>query len=125
MKNITRFTTSKTLRTAIAAVLLTGLTSVMRTQADSTANGSLQVFSATHEVQWGEGATYYPHTGYRLVSASHETKWVDNENSVTDSKPEQVELAPGTYTIWAQSEKGGFVQMPVTIKASQATEVHL
>jgi len=88
--------------------------------------GYLKVFSSTQESQWGEGSYYYLHTGYRIFDSNGKTvKWVENHDGRTDEDPEKVELAPGTYTIWAQSDKDGYVKVPVVIKLAQTTAVHL
>jgi hypothetical protein len=34
-----------------------------------------------------------------------------NHDDSTDETPEKVELAPGKYTIWAQSDKDGYVNI--------------
>jgi len=88
--------------------------------------GYLEVFSATQETQWGEGSFYYPHTGYRIFDAEGRTvKWVDNHDSDIDETPQKVELAPGTYTIWAQSDRDGYVKERVTISTARTTTLRL
>jgi hypothetical protein len=93
---------------------------------DKVSCGYLEVFSATQESQWGEGSYYYPHTGYRIYNASGKLlKWVENHDTNTDETPAKVELAPGTYTVWALSDNDGYVNVPVVIKLAQVTKVHL
>jgi hypothetical protein len=93
---------------------------------DKVSCGYLEVFSATQESQWGEGSTYYPHTGYRIYNSSGKmVKWVENHNTSIDEAPQKVELTPGTYTVWALSDKDGYVNVPVVIKLAQVTKVHL
>lgn len=93
---------------------------------DRTSPGYLKVFSATQESQWGEGGYYYLHTGYRVYDSNGKVvKWVENHDSSIDEAPQKVELTPGTYTIWAQSDKDGYVKVPVTIKLDRITTVHL
>lgn len=95
-------------------------------QNDKASVGYLTVFSSTEEAQWGEGSYYYVHTGYRIYdSAGKAVKWVANHDGSTDETPEKVELAPGQYTIWAQSDKDGFLKVPVVIKVARTTAVHL
>ncbi len=95
-------------------------------QDDKASSGYLKVFSATQEAQWGEGSSYYLHTGYRIDDSNGKTvKWVVNHNDNADETPEKVELAPGVYTIWAQSEKNGYVKVPVVVKPDQLTAIHL
>ena len=88
--------------------------------------GYLTVFSSTEETQWGDGAPYYVHTGYHIYdSTGTAVKWVANHDSSIDEAPEKVELAPGNYTVWAQSDKDGYVKVPVVIKVARTTAVHL
>jgi hypothetical protein len=88
--------------------------------------GCLKVFSATQESQWGEGSYYYLHTGYRIYdSAGTAVKWVENHNTSIDEDPQRVELEPGKYIIWAQSDKNGYVKMSVIIKPGRSTLVDL
>jgi hypothetical protein len=88
--------------------------------------GYLKVFSATEEHQWGEGSYYYPHTSYRITDANGKTiKRVENHQTDIDESPETVELAPGTYTVIAQSENDGLVRVPVVIKRARTTALHL
>lgn len=88
--------------------------------------GYLEVYTPTQEHQWGEGSTYYPHTGYRLLTKDgKELKWVSNHQTDIDEDPEKVELAPGNYFITAQSDKYGMVRVPVIIKLAQTTVVRL
>jgi flagellar hook assembly protein FlgD len=95
-------------------------------QYDKVSVGYLTVFSSTEETQWGEGSYYYVHTGYRIYdSAGKVVKWVENHDTSIDEDPQKVELAPGTYTIWAQSDKDGYVKVPVVIKLARTTAVHL
>ena len=95
-------------------------------QNDKVSVGYLTVFSSTEEAQWGEGPYYYAHTGYRIYdSTGKAVKWVANHDSSTDDAQQNVELAPGRYTIWAQSDKDGYVNVPVVIKPARTTAVHL
>jgi len=95
-------------------------------QYDKVSVGYLTVFSSTEETQWGDGPYYYVHTGYRIYdSAGKAVKWIANHDTSTDEAPEKVELAPGRYTIWAQSDKDGYVKVPVVIKLARTTAVRL
>jgi len=95
-------------------------------QYDKVSVGYLTVFSSTEETQWSDGPYYYLHTGYRIYdSAGKAVKWIANHDTSTDEAPEKVELAPGRYTIWAQSDKDGYVKVPVVIKLARTTAVHL
>jgi hypothetical protein len=95
-------------------------------QVDQGSVGYLKVFSSTQESQWGEGSYYYLHTGYRIFDRNGKAvKWVENHSDRNDEDPEKVELAPGTYIVWAQSDRDGYVKVPVTIKAARISAVHL
>jgi hypothetical protein len=95
-------------------------------QYDKGAVGYLTVFSSTEQTQWGDGPYYYVHTGYRIFDASGKAvKWVRNHDDNADETPAKVELAPGKYMIWAQSDKYGYVKIPVIVKLAQTTAVHL
>ena len=95
-------------------------------QNDRVSVGYLTVFSSTEEAQWGDGPYYYVHTGYRIYdSTGKAVKWIANHDTNTDEAPAKVELAPGRYTIWAQSDKDGYVNVPVVIKLARTTAVHL
>jgi hypothetical protein len=98
-------------------------------QNDKASVGYLMVFSSTEEnspAGVSDGDSYYLHTGYRIYdSTGKSVKWVENHDSATDEAPQNVELAPGRYTIWAQSDKDGYVKVAVVIKLARTTAVHL
>ena len=96
-------------------------------QSERVSIGYLTVYSSTEETQWGEGPYYYVHTGYRIYdSAGKAVKWIANHDATsTDEAPAKVELAPGRYTIWAQSDKGGYVRVPVIVRRAQTAAVNL
>ena len=111
---------------ARAAVTLPAVGPTDPGQYDKVSVGYLTVFSSTEETQWSDGPYYYLHTGYRIYdSAGKAVKWIANHDTSTDEAPEKVELAPGRYTIWAQSDKDGYVKVPVVIKLTRTTAVHL
>jgi hypothetical protein len=88
--------------------------------------GYLEVFSSTESYQWGEGSVYYPHTGYRIFDASGKAvRWIDNNSASSDEQPEKVELPSGTYTVWAQSDRKGYVLEKVVIQPFRVTTVQL
>jgi hypothetical protein len=111
---------------AMAAVTLPKVRPTDPGQNDRVSVGYLTVFSSTEEAQWGDGPYYYVHTGYRIYdSTGKAVKWIANHDTSTDEAPEKVELAPGRYTIWAQSDKDGYVKVPVIIRLARTTAVHL
>ncbi len=87
--------------------------------------GYLEVFSSTEPYQAGEGVFYYPHSGYRLYDASGKSlRWIGNNSGSIDENPEKVELAPGVYTIWAQSDHG-YQTLKIVVKPARITSVQL
>jgi len=107
-------------------ILLPGHASATTGTGSSNAVGYLQVFSATEPVKTGEDVYYFPHTGYRIYDTSgHLMKSVENRDSEVDEVPQTVELKPGTYSIWALSDSGHYVTMPVRIKSARTTTVSL
>lgn len=91
----------------------------------TTKPGKLQVFSATQQVQWGEGSYYYPHTSYRITSArGGKFRLVNNNEGSIDEQPETVELPSGKYILRVQSEEQGMVQVPVEVRPYRLTVVH-
>jgi hypothetical protein len=88
--------------------------------------GYLTVYSSTEETSWGDGTEYYVHTGYRLYDSTGKAiKWIANHDSNADEIPATVELPPGKYTIWAQSDSDGYVSVPVQVKSARTTTLHL
>jgi len=113
-------------RQATAGVTNSAGTSLPFGQCDPASFGYLKVFSSTQESQWGEGSFFYLHTGYRIYDSKGKvTKWVENHADRADEEPQKVELTPGSYTIWAQSDRDGYVKVPVVVKPDQTTTVHL
>jgi hypothetical protein len=102
-----------------------------RGSAGSGSAGRLEVFSAA-EIRAAENTPsdyhgyFNPHTSYEISDeAGHTVKYVRNRASFMDETPDQVRLAPGHYTVIAQSSCCGMVSVPVEIQAGQKTVVHL
>ena len=107
---------------ATAGMTRSAMETTPSSQMEKDCIGYLKVFSSTQESQWGEGSFYYPHTGYRIYDCNgNVVKWVENHNTSIDENPETVQLAPGVYTVWARSEKAGYVNVPVIIKRGAVT----
>ena len=95
-------------------------------QPHGTSVGYLEVHSATEPSPGTEGIFYFVHTGYRIYGPNGQlVKWVENHDNESDEAPQKIELAPGTYTVWGQSEKGGYVSVPVQIKSGRVTVASL
>jgi hypothetical protein len=98
-------------------------------QPRSSANGSLQVFSATQKsapLASDDTQLFDLHTGYEVCSsAGQHLQYVANHQSNMDTSPDVVTLAPGRYNVLAQSTWCGMVTVPVVIQAGKTTVVHL
>jgi hypothetical protein len=93
-------------------------------------NGALKVFTATERhaddltTSRFEGYTY-PHSSYEIKNPDGAlVKEVRNHASFLDESPDVVKLAPGKYTVLAQSTSG-FVSVPVVIEDGKTTVVDL
>lgn len=113
----------------LACFFLQGLAQASPGQNGPASVGYLEVFSATEETSpagVSDGDSYNLHTGYRIYDSAGKTvKWVDNPDGGNNEDPQKVELAPGAYTIWAQSDKDGYVKVPVVVRPYQTALIHL
>jgi hypothetical protein len=90
-------------------------------QTGELSKGLLEVYSATDESSDGD-LLYYPHSSYAIYARDGKLfKNVENHTSRSDENPETVPLPVGSYTVVARSEKGGYVRVPVMIKAGRQT----
>ena len=88
--------------------------------------GYLQVFSATETHQVGDDTTYYPHTGYSILSGSGTMlTYVVNHIGTTDESPTVIRVPPGRYQIVAEANGYGRVTVPVVIRPGRTTTIHL
>jgi hypothetical protein len=91
--------------------------------------GYLTVYSATEQntpAAQSNGDYYSPHSAYWIYDATGKRiRTVQNHGGYPEEGPDKVELAPGTYTVKAWSEKDGLVTVPVIIKLARNTSVHL
>jgi hypothetical protein len=113
----------------LACFVLPGPAQASPGQNDKLSVGYLTVFSATEEnspAGVSDGNSYYLHTGYRVYDAAGKmVKWVENHDDSTDENPQRVELAPGRYTIRAQSDNDGEVNVSIMIEPYQTALIHL
>jgi len=87
--------------------------------------GSLVVYSATDEFEDGD-VPYYAHSSYTIYTTDGKLfKDVENHISRSDEIPEVVTMPVGSYVIEARSERGGYVRVPVVIKAGRQTILDL
>ncbi|HEX7652478.1 MAG TPA: hypothetical protein VF607_03160 [Verrucomicrobiae bacterium] len=88
--------------------------------------GYLQVFSDTESHVIGDGTSYYPHTGYTINDvAGKRLQYVPNHVGNMDETPTPVRLPVGSYQIVAESSSYGRVTVPVVIRSSKTTTLHL
>jgi len=88
--------------------------------------GYLQVYSDTETHVIGDGPPYYTHTGYSIYDRSGvREKYVPNHIGDMDESPMLVRVPVGTHFVVAESSAYGRVTIPVMIKASRKTVVHL
>ena len=92
------------------------------------APGSLIVFSALEPAPSFNSITYRrQYTDYRVFSAdgNNLVQAVHNDTGKLLEGPRTVELPVGNYRVIARANGYGTVAVPVTIKATQLTTVHL
>ena len=89
------------------------------------APGELKAYTATNEYNDG-WLIYHPHSRYAIYNADGTLrKWVANHVGMNDDHPELVDLPPGKYLVWANSETRGLVKVPVIIECGKTTIVNL
>lgn len=89
------------------------------------ASGYLKVFTATRPVDSG-GIIYQPHTSYSVYSPDGKRlKGVVNHVGDDDNNPMTVPIPPGSYFIYAQSDRFGQVKVPVLVVGNKTTIVYL
>ena len=87
--------------------------------------GYLQVFSATRPVDSG-GIIYQPHTSYSVYSAEGKRLWgVVNHVGEDDNRPMTIQIPPGFYIVYAESDRFGQVKVPVWVVGNKTTSVYL
>jgi len=71
-------------------------------------------------------AWYFPRSFYAIYTIDGKLfKNVKSQHSADDEIPDVVALPVGSYMVVARSEKGGYVRLPVAIKAGQRTILDL
>jgi hypothetical protein len=87
--------------------------------------GHLKVYSVTGESNDGD-AWYFPRSSFAIYTVDGKLfKNVKSQYSADDIIPEVVALPVGTYTVVAQSKRGGYVRILVIIKEGQQTILDL
>jgi hypothetical protein len=88
-------------------------------------SGVLTVHSATERHSSGD-IHYFPHSDYEVFSTDGRLiQKVRNALSSYDEDPVTVRLPTGRYTVVADDEYAGPVEVPVVIRTGRLTEVHL
>lgn len=88
--------------------------------------GYLVVYTAIIEPAINPDTMFYPHTGYAIYDnhgAYYQT--VRNHVGAWDETPYTVTLPPGRYTVKAEAQYEGDVQVPVVIEGGRTTVVDL
>ena len=94
-------------------------------KAGQLSQGSLVVYSATDAFEDGD-VPYYAHSSYAIYMTNGKLfKNVENHISRSDEIPEVVTLPVGSYVIEARSERDGYVQVRIVIKAGRQTILDL
>ncbi len=131
-----RYVTTRNLAVALfVAVALLGTTRGDETEktalakdkakAGQLSQGSLVVYSATDAFEDGD-VPYYAHSSYAIYMTNGKLfKNVENHISRSDEIPEVVTLPVGSYVIEARSERDGYVQVRIVIKAGRQTILDL
>jgi hypothetical protein len=88
-------------------------------------DGDLVVYSATHAATYAQ-SEYPVHSEYTIATTDDKViEQVANESGPFNADPAMVHLPPGEYHVKAQTERGGFVIVPVVIEAGKKTVVDL
>ena len=88
--------------------------------------GYLRVFTATTQKETGDDNYEYPHSDYKVCAPSGKVvEFVPNSVGDLSGAPATVELPPGKYLVHAESDRNGFVAVPVIIKGGHTTVVDL
>jgi hypothetical protein len=89
--------------------------------------GTLIVYSAFEQGAEFNSAYYRrQYTDYKILSANSKLlQPVHNDSGLLVEAPKRVQLPVGTYRIFARANGYGEVIVPVVIRASQVTRVHL
>jgi hypothetical protein len=87
--------------------------------------GTLIVYTATEQRFDGAYTFRYPHTSYEVYRDGHPFRHVLNGQTLDLENPTNVVLPKGNYTVMAQSETQGMVQVPVRIETGRTTVLHL
>lgn len=88
--------------------------------------GWLRVYTATDAHEIGDNTYYYTHTGYHIYKEDGQLwKYIANHTGDLDESVTTVQIPQGNYRISAHSEAYNLVSVPVVIRATKTTEVHL
>jgi hypothetical protein len=88
-------------------------------------HGHLTVYLTSDE--YGDrSAWYFPHSFYAIYTIDGKLfRNVINQPPADEDIPDVMALPVGTYTVVGRSEKGGYIRLPVVIKAGERTTVDL
>jgi hypothetical protein len=87
--------------------------------------GYLAIYLTTDEFNDGK-AWYFPHSFFAIYTIDGKLfKNVTSQHFADEEIPEVAALPVGSYMVIAPSDKGGYIRLPVVIKAGQRTIVDL
>lgn len=90
-----------------------------------TGTGFLEVYSRTDPYSSG-GITFYRRTAYSVYTPERKrVKTVSNAGGYSDHRPFTLRLPAGRHLVYAESQRFGWVEVPVLILANRLTAVHL
>jgi hypothetical protein len=111
--------------TPSSSVMLEPVGPQLALSTSSVAPGELKAYTATDEYSDG-WLIYHPHSRYAIFNNDGTLyKWVSNHVGMNNDHPELVDLPPGRYLVWANSETQGLVKVPVIIQSGKTTVVNL
>jgi len=92
----------------------------------ASADGYLMVYTSIIEPNIVPDTMFAPHTGYTIRDRrGNFVRDVRNHIGAWDETPDRVSLPPGRYTVFAKSETGNDMIVPVIIKRAKTTSVDL
>jgi hypothetical protein len=108
------------------ALVLKPVGPVVTIQRHAVPGGFLVVYTPIVEPKIFPDTMFAPHTGYEILDRQgNVVRTVRNHLGAWDETPDMVSLAPGKYTVKAESETGNPLVVPVIIKAGRTTSVNL
>jgi hypothetical protein len=91
----------------------------------SSAHGYLTVYLTSDDFS-DRSAWYFPHSFYAIYTVDGKLfRNATSQPSADEDIPDVLALPVGAYTIVGRSKKGGYIRLPVVIKAGERTTLDL